>query len=180
MAMVEASSQQVLAANKALEEARAEFNLKITELQQENQYLKKVQKKMQYDPCNPEIEENELDKEVMEPPKQKTPVVKPVENPHCVERVARSKHCTPKSNEVRKEDLEDWKAQILAEMTKKIGGYGRIGSPQDLEMMATGGVNKLPFAEWIIDEPKPKDFVVPSFKQFDGKTDPVDHIFNFQ
>ena len=31
-----------------------------------------------------------------------------------------------------------------------------------------------------MDEPKPKDFVVPSFKQFDGKLDPVDHIFNFQ
>ena len=47
-------------------------------------------------------------------------------------------------------------------------------------MMATRGVNKSPFAEWIIEEPKPKDFGVPSFKQFDGKTDPVDHIFNFQ
>ena len=120
MAMVEASSQQVLAANKALEEARAEFTLKIAELQQENQYLKEVQKKMQYDPCNPEIEENELDEEVMEPPKQKTPVAKPVENPHYVERVARSEDCTPESNEVRKEDSDYWKAQILAEMTKKI------------------------------------------------------------
>ena len=40
---------------------------------------------MQYDLCNPEIEKNELDDEVMEPPKQKTPVAKPVENPHHVE-----------------------------------------------------------------------------------------------
>ena len=71
MAMVETSSQQVLAANKALEEARAEFNLKITELQQENQYLKEVHKKMQYDPCNPEIEEKEPDEEVMEPRNRK-------------------------------------------------------------------------------------------------------------
>ena len=31
-----------------------------------------------------------------------------------------------------------------------------------------------------MDEPKRKDFVVPSFKQFDRKLDPVDHIFNFQ
>ena len=31
-----------------------------------------------------------------------------------------------------------------------------------------------------MDEPKPKDFLVPSFKQFDGKPDSVDHIFNFQ
>ena len=75
---------------------------------------------MQYNPCNPEIEENELDEEVMEPPKQKTLVAKPVENPHYVERVARSEHCTPESNEVKKEDSDDWKAQILAEMIKKI------------------------------------------------------------
>ena len=59
----------MLAANRALEEARAEFALKIAELQRENQYLKETQKKMQYDPCNPKIEENELDDEVMEPPK---------------------------------------------------------------------------------------------------------------
>ena len=142
--------------------------------------MKEAQKKMQYDPCNPEIEENEMDDEVMEPPKQKTPVAKLVENPHNVDGVAQSKHCTPKSNEIRKEDLEDWKVQILAEMTKKIGGYMRFSNPQDLAMMATREVNKSPFTEWIMDEPKPKDFVVPSFKQFDGKSDPVDHIFNFK
>ena len=95
-----------------MEEARAEFAAKIIELQQDNQYLKETQKKMQYDPCNPEIEENELDDEVMEPPKQKTLVARPVENPHHVEGIARSEHCTPKSNEVKKENLEDWKAQI--------------------------------------------------------------------
>ena len=119
MAIMETSAQQVLAANMALEEARAEFAAKIAELQEENQYLKEAQKKMQYDPCNPEIKDNVLDDEVMEPPKQKTSVAKPVENPHHVERMARSEHCTPKIGEVRKEDLEDWKAQILAEMTKK-------------------------------------------------------------
>ena len=70
--------------------------------------------------------------------------------------------------------------QILAKMTKKIGGYGRFNNPQDLAIMATRGLNRSPFTEWIVDEPKPKDFVVPSFKQFDGKSDPVDHIFNFQ
>ena len=62
---------------------------------------------MQYDLCNPEIEENEMDDEVMEPLKQKTPVARPVENPHNVDGAARSEHCTPKSNGVRKEDLED-------------------------------------------------------------------------
>ena len=61
---------------------------------------------MQYDPCHPEIEENELDDEVTEPPKQKTPAEKPMENPHHVEGMARPEHCTPKSGEVKKEDLE--------------------------------------------------------------------------
>ena len=46
--------------------------------------------------------------------------------------------------------------------------------------MATRGVSRLPFTEWIVEESKLKDFVVPTFKQFDRKFDPVDHIFNFQ
>ena len=102
-----------------------------------------------------------------------------MENPHHLEGMARSEHCTLKSSKVNKEDLEDWKAQILAEMTKKMGGYEKFSNPQDLAMMATRRVSKSPFAEWLVEEPKPKDFVVPSLKQFDGKTDHVDHIFNF-
>ena len=76
------------------------------------------------------------DDEVMEPPKQKTPVARPVENPHNVDGAVQSEHCTRRSNKVRKKDLEDWKVQILAEMTKKIGEYGRFSNPQDLAMMA--------------------------------------------
>ena len=64
-------------------------------------------------------------------------------------------------------------------MTNKIGGNERLSNPQDLVMMATKGVNKSPFTEWIMEEPKSKDFVVSSFKQFDGKSDPMDHIFYF-
>ena len=90
--------------------------------------------------------------------------MRPVENSRHVEGVASSEHCTPRSNEVKKEDLEDWKAQILTEMTKKMRGYGRFTNPQDLVVIATRGVNRSPFMEWIIDEPKLKDFVVPSFK----------------
>ena len=47
MAMVETSTQQAAAANRALEETRAELTAKIAELQQENQYLKDAQRKMQ-------------------------------------------------------------------------------------------------------------------------------------
>ena len=100
---------------------------------------------MQYDPRNSEIEENEIDEEVLEQPKQKTPMARLVENPRHVERVAHSEHCIPRSNEVKIEDLEDWKAQILAKMTKKMGGYNRFTNPQDLVMMATQGVNRSPF-----------------------------------
>ena len=81
-----------------------------------------------------------------------------------MERVARFAHHTLISNEVKREDLEDWKAQILVEMTKKMRGCGRFTNPQDLSMMATRGVNRSPFTEWIIEEKKPKDFVIPSFK----------------
>ena len=59
-------------------------------------------------------------------------------------------------------------------------GYSRFTNRLDLAMMATRGVSRSPFTEWIIEESKPKDFVVPTFKQFDGKSDPVDHIFNYQ
>ena len=71
MAMVETSAQQAATTNKVLEETRVELTTKIVELQQENRYLKNAQRKMQYDPCNPEIEQNEIDEEVLEQPKQK-------------------------------------------------------------------------------------------------------------
>ena len=77
------------------------------------------------------------------------------------------------------EDLEDWKAHIMVEMAKKMGGY-RFFNPSNLVVMTTRGVSRSPFTEWIIDKPKPKDFVVLIFKQFDGKADPVDLIFHFQ
>ena len=64
---------------------------------------------MQYDPCNPKIEENKIEEEVLEQPKQKTPVAKPMVNPHHLEREAHSEHHTLRSNEVKKEDLKDWK-----------------------------------------------------------------------
>ena len=67
MAMVEASTQQATAVSRALEENRAKLTAKITELQWSNQFLKEAQGKMQYNPCNMEIEENEMDEEVYRP-----------------------------------------------------------------------------------------------------------------
>ena len=177
MMMVEASAQQAAEVDRALEETRAELTTRITELQQENQFLKETQRKMQYDHYNLEIEEN---KEKEEQPKQKTLVARPMEIPHPVEGVARSEHCTLKSNDVKLDDLEDWKQQIMAKMTKKIGGYNRFTNPLDLVVMATRGVSRSQFIEWIVKELKPKDFVVLTFKSFDEKSYPVNHIFNFQ
>ena len=51
-----------------------------------------------------------MDEEVLEQPKQKTLVARPVENPHRVEEMDRSEHCTSKRNEIKKEDFEEWKA----------------------------------------------------------------------
>ena len=100
-------------ANRALEETRAKLTAKITELKRENQFLKGTRRKMQYDPCNPEIEENKVDEELHRPrvehPKHKTLVARPMEIPHLMEGVACSENNTPKSNEVKLEDLEDWK-----------------------------------------------------------------------
>ena len=79
----------------------------------------------------------EVHRPKMEQPKQKTPVARPVEIPHLMEGMARSEHHTSKSNEVKLEDLEDWEQQIMAEMTKKMGGYNRFTNPLDLAVMAT-------------------------------------------
>ena len=86
-------------------------------------------------------------------------MARPMEIPHPVE-VVHSEHCTPKSNEVK---LKDWKQQILAEMTKKMGGYNKFTNPLDLAVIATRGVSRSPFTKWIVEESKPKDFVVPTF-----------------
>ena len=39
--------------------------------------FKSYSRNLGYHTCNPEIEENEIDEEVLEQPKQKTPVVRP-------------------------------------------------------------------------------------------------------
>lgn len=66
----------------------------------------------------------------------------------------------------------------MAEMAKKMGSY-RFQSPYILATMAAQGVSKSLFTNWIMEKPKPKDFVAPTFRQFDRKLDPIDHIFHF-
>lgn len=67
----------------------------------------------------------------------------------------------------------------MAEMAKKINNP-RFSNSFDFLVMMNLEVNKPLFTDWIIDELKPKDFVISMFKLFDGKSDPMDHIFHFQ
>ena len=46
--------------------------------------------------------------------------------------------------------------------------------------MVIQGVIQSPFANWILEELKPRDFVSPSFRSFEGKRDLIDHIYQFQ
>lgn len=75
--------------------------------------------------------------------------------------------------------LDDWKAQIMVEMAKKINNP-QFSNHLDFVVMVTQGLSRSPFTDWIINKPKLKDFVIQTFKQFDKKGDLIDHIFHFQ
>ena len=55
---------------------------------------------------------------------------------------------------------------------------GRIpaGSPEDKAEEAMRGISKSPFAQWIVEEVKPKTFNAPMLDKFQGKTDPISHL----
>ena len=55
---------------------------------------------------------------------------------------------------------------------------GRIpaGSPEDKAEEAMRGISKSPFAQWIVEEVKPKTFNAPVLDKFQGKTDPISHL----
>ena len=71
----------------------------------------------------------------------------------------------------------EWKKQMMEEMMQKVNQLGTYG---DMTEQVIRGVTQSPFTEWISDEPKPKDFVVPTMQSFDGSSDPVDHLYQFQ
>ena len=41
-------------------------------------------------------------------------------------------------------------------------------------------ISKSPFASWIIQEMKPKEFNPPVLDKFDGKVDPITHLLHFR
>ncbi|PON57911.1 hypothetical protein PanWU01x14_170010 [Parasponia andersonii] len=65
----------------------------------------------------------------------------------------------------------DWKQEMMAE-------FGQ--TPDDLAEQTVRGINRTAFADWIQMEPRPRDFMTPTFRPFEGKTDPLDHIYHFQ
>nr|XP_011459661.1 PREDICTED: uncharacterized protein LOC105350023 [Fragaria vesca subsp. vesca] len=55
----------------------------------------------------------------------------------------------------------------------------RNASPGELAAAAARGIRKSPFIEEILNVEKPRKFVTPTFQQYDGTTDPVDHLQKF-
>lgn len=50
----------------------------------------------------------------------------------------------------------------------------------DLTEQLIRGLTQSPFIEWILDVPNLKDFVVLIMQSFNGSSDPVDHLYQFQ
>ena len=92
-------------------ETCAELNVKIANLQWENQILKEARRGIHNDPCNQEMEENEVEEEVnrreVEQPRQRTPMVRLVEIPRLVKEATWSENHSIRNNELKTEDLED-------------------------------------------------------------------------
>ena len=68
---------------------------------------------------------------------------------------------------------------MMAELSRRLGAH-HGQTPADLAEQAVRGINRTAFADWIQSEPKPKDFTTPTIKVFEGKTDPLNQIYQFQ
>ena len=51
---------------------------------------------------------------------------------------------------------------------------------RDLATLVLRGVSRSLFTSWIVARPKPKDFVMLTFRLFEVNSYPVKHIFQFQ
>lgn len=67
----------------------------------------------------------------------------------------------------------------MAELSRRLGAH-HGQTPVDLAEQAVSGINRTAFTDWIQLEPKPKDFTTPTIRMFEGKTDSLDHIYQFQ
>ena len=55
----------------------------------------------------------------------------------------------------------------------------RVRNSMDMANEEIKGIFKLLFTDWIVSEPKSKDFVMASFAKFGGSSDPSHHILQF-
>ncbi|PON45507.1 hypothetical protein PanWU01x14_258700 [Parasponia andersonii] len=75
--------------------------------------------------------------------------------------------------------LPNWKPEMMAELSKRLGAH-HSQTLDDLVEQTVQGINRTAFTDWIQMKPKPKDFTTLTFRPFEGKIDPLDHIYHFQ
>ncbi|XP_062119325.1 uncharacterized protein LOC133833084 [Humulus lupulus] len=75
--------------------------------------------------------------------------------------------------------LDSWKEDMMREMMQKFSD-GRSAYATDHLDLVSRTTEKSPFSEWIMNEPKPRNFIIPSLPTFNGKGDPLNHLFQFQ
>ena len=69
--------------------------------------------------------------------------------------------------------------KMIEEVIRRMGRIP-AGSPEDKAEKAMRGISKSPFAQWIVEEVKPKTFNAPVLDKFQGKTDPISHLLQFK
>ena len=69
--------------------------------------------------------------------------------------------------------------KMIEEVIRRMGRIP-AGSPEDKAEEAMRGISKSPFAQWIVEEVKPKTFNAPMLDKFQGKTDPISHLLQFK
>ncbi|XP_062098761.1 uncharacterized protein LOC133804631 [Humulus lupulus] len=75
--------------------------------------------------------------------------------------------------------LDSWKEDMMGEMMQKFSDGRSAYATEHLDLVSRT-TKKSPFSEWIQNEPKPRDFIIPSLPAFNGKGDPLNHLFQFQ
>ncbi|XP_062080162.1 uncharacterized protein LOC133784911 [Humulus lupulus] len=75
--------------------------------------------------------------------------------------------------------LDSWKEDMMREMMQKFSDGRSVHATEHLDLVSRT-TEKSPFSEWIQNEPKPRDFIIPSLPAFNGKGDLLNHLFQFQ
>ncbi|XP_062104487.1 uncharacterized protein LOC133815691 [Humulus lupulus] len=71
------------------------------------------------------------------------------------------------------------KEEMLREVMQKFSDE-RSAYDSDYVELFSRITERSPFAEWIQNEPKPRDFLIPPLPEFNGKGDPLNHLFQFK